>query len=178
MGCAIATRWNPERSRLEYRCAPRVCEDLLNTRPDGGDGCDRSIMLNKGSARHKGNLCKRAAGDSPYCVINDGPNDDKSYWFQTPAPTPFPTPEPAVETVTQDVGPCKGWCSQNSATWASKCNWANCQGCSECTAAAAATSDGDTAANSDDECADWCSTNSAGWQVKCNWKKCLGCSSC
>jgi hypothetical protein len=104
----------------------------------------------------------------------------------TPMPSAAPTAMPEIEkTEATSDGQCKGWCSAHSTAWEKKCNWAKCEGCSQCTAtpdtittgaiSGSATSSGGAAQS---PCKQWCSPDPHTWTHKCTWANCLGCSEC
>jgi len=67
---------------------------------------------------------------------------------------------------------CKGWCSSDKMadrTWAQKCGFKNCQGCSQCD---------DPANTPNDTCKPWCARKPQDWSKKCNWENCQGCAEC
>lgn len=60
------------------------------------------------------------SGTFPDWIFSNGCLGDGCDSFSTPSPTPSPTYS------------CASWCSSNSNSWDTKCNWAKCENCDDC----------------------------------------------
>jgi len=59
---------------------------------------------------------------------------------------------------------CAFWCRFHPKTWATKCAWTACDGCSVC--------------GPNKGCKPWCTKHSTPWKSKCGWEACDGCDVC
>jgi len=97
-----------------------------------------------------------------------------------PSPTPAPTSAESTPTSAPTAAAsCESWCSSNSNDWDTKCSWAKCSGCDDCSDDSSSSEDTPTEAPTyGDTCYSWCESNSNDWDTKCAWTKCSGCADC